>query len=115
MELDIIYSDDFYKKIDVSSYVNAEEECISNVTLEAELRCREEAPVDTGLLRDSHYVEISNLEGAVKNDVEYMPYVVYGTSRQSPNNYPQRVVNSLSGKYGEMFLLALKNNGVDTE
>ena len=113
MGANVEYGDRYYRIIDTSNYIKAEEECIKNITLEAEEGCTNEAPVDTGLLRDSHYSEIDGLEGRVMNDVEYSAYVIYGTSRQSPNNYPQRVLNDLSGKYNEIFLEALRNNGVD--
>lgn len=113
MGANVEYGDRYYRIIDTSNYIKAEEECIKNITLEAEEGCINEAPVDTGLLRDSHYSEIDGLEGRVMNDVEYSAYVIYGTSRQSPNNYPQRVLNDLSGKYNEIFLEALRNNGVD--
>lgn len=113
MGANVEYGDRYYRIIDTSNYIKAEEECIKNITLEAEEGCINEAPVDTGLLRDSHYSEIDGLEGRVMNDVEYSVYVIYGTSKQSPNNYPQRVLNDLSGRYNEIFLEALRNNGVD--
>lgn len=113
MGVNIEYSDRYYRITDPNVYIQAEEECIKNITLEAEEGCINEAPVDTGLLRDSHYSEIEGLEGRVMNDVGYSVYVIYGTSKQSPNNYPQRVLNELSGRYNEIFLEALRNNGVD--
>ena len=113
MGVNIEYSERYYRITDPNTYVQAEEECIKNITLEAEEGCINEAPVDTGLLRDSHYTEIEGLEGRVMNDVEYSVYVIYGTINQSPNNYPQRVLNELSGRYNEIFLEALRNNGVD--
>ena len=115
MGANVEYGDRYYRIIDTSNYIKAEEECIKNITLEAEEGCINEAPVDTGLLRDSHYSENEGLSGRVMNDVEYAVYVIYGTSRQSANNYPQRVVNELSGSYSERFIEALNNMGVNTQ
>ena len=114
-EVNVEYSDSYYSKLNPDSYIKAEEETIKTITMEAEEGCVSEAPVDTGLLRDSHYSEIDGLEGKVLNDVYYAPFVIYGTSRQSPNNYPQRVLNEISGNYTEYFVNALNENGVDTE
>ncbi len=111
--VEITYSESFYKKLNPSVYVQAEEECVKNSTMEAEEGCISEAPVRTGKLRDGHYTEIEGMNGRVMNDVEYAPYVVYGTSRQPANNYPQRVANEMSGGYGDKFVEALRNNGVD--
>ena len=114
-QVNVEYSDSYYQKLNPSNYTKAEEETIRAITMEAEQGCVNEAPVDTGLLRDSHYSEIEGLEGKVMNDVYYAPYVIYGTSRQSANNYPQRVLNEMSGNYGDYFVTALNDNGVDTE
>ena len=114
MGVQINYSDSYYNKLNPDNYIQAEEEAVKNITLEAEEKCREEAPVDTGLLRDSHYSEIDGLVGRVMNDVEYAPYVIYGTSKQSANNYPQRELNDMVDSYSEKFKEALNNNGVDT-
>ena len=115
MGVEITFSDTYYNKLNPDNYISAEEETIQSITLEAEEKCMAEAPVDTGLLRDSHYSEVEGLVGRVMNDVEYAPYVIYGTSKQSPNDYPQRVLNDMSGSYGEKFVQALNNNGVDTQ
>lgn len=115
MGVEIIFSESYYNKLNPDNYIKAEEEVIRNVVLEAEELCMAEAPVDTGLLRDSHYSESEGLSGRVMNDVEYAVYVIYGTSRQSANNYPQRVVNELSGSYGERFIEALNSMGVNTQ
>lgn len=115
MGVEITFSDSYYNKLNPDNYIRAEEETIQNITLEAEEKCMIEAPVDTGLLRDSHYSEVDGLVGRVMNDVEYAPYVIYGTSRQSANDYPQRALNEMSDSYGEKFVEALNNNGVNTE
>ena len=109
------YNEGYYFKLNSNNYIKAEEDTIREIVSEAEMGCIDEAPVDTGLLRDSHYSEIDGLSGRVLNDVEYAVYVIYGTSRQSANNYPQRVLNSISGNYAEHFRSALLDNGVDLE
>ncbi len=73
-------------------------ETIQEITQELETECRKECPVRTGNLRDGHFTSTTILEGNVHNHVEYAPYVIYGTSRQAPNNYPQRAKNNVMGK-----------------
>jgi hypothetical protein len=50
-------------------------------------------PVDTGRLRAGHTLNLSNaIIKYILNAVEYMPYVVYGTSKMAANNYPHRAL-----------------------
>lgn len=96
MEIDIEFTESFYNKFGNPTYV---EECISETiefTVEKIVEaCKEECPVRTGTLRDGHYHRLDNLSAYVGNNVEYAPYVIYGTSKQSANNYPQRAINRM--------------------
>ena len=49
------------------------------------------APVDTGNLINNHYIKNnSKLEHTIENNTEYVQYVINGTSKMAPNDYPER-------------------------
>lgn len=48
---------------------------------------KDNCPVDTGQLRASITHEVSNLQGVVGTNVEYAPFVEFGTSKQRPQPY----------------------------
>lgn len=120
----IEFKDSFTKKTDPKRYNNAIKRTIRNVTLEAESRCKKEAPYKYGHLRRGHSSIIIDFTGTVINRQKYWQYVVYGTKPHTikpktknvlkwekdgetyyakevnhpgtaPNNYPQRVLKSL--------------------
>ena len=96
IEIKIDYNDSFYKKTNPNTYIQAISETIEFVTSQFVEGCKDEAPVRTGQLRDGHYSKVNGLEGYVCNNVEYAKYVIYGTSRQAPNNYPARVAKKMN-------------------
>ena len=49
-------------------------------------------PVDTGNLRASISTRMENNKGIVYTNVEYAPYVEYGTAKQSAQPFMQRAV-----------------------
>lgn len=114
-QLDVKFNTSFYKKTDPSLVKECIEECITELTNEAEKECRAICPVDTGLLRDSHSTSTSGLEGSVHNSTEYWMYVVYGTYKQSPQNYPEEVVNTLNSNdtAGKILKEKLKSKGIE--
>ena len=75
---------------------------------------RDEAPVRTGNLRDGHYMTSNKLTYMIGNNVEYAPFVIYGTSRQAPNNYPARAINrmNVSETVSSLFNQSLITRGV---
>ena len=75
---------------------------ITKVTLEAEKECKTECPVDTGNLMNSIASEIGEDEGLVKTDVEYAPYVIYGTSKMEANNFPERAMQTIEPQLKEL-------------
>lgn len=121
----IEFNDSFYKKTDPHRYNAAIKKTIRDVTLEAESRCKKEAPYRYGHLRRGHSSIIIGFTGTVINRQKYWQYVVYGTKPHiikpkhmdgvlkwkadgethyakevnhpgtAPNNYPQRVLKSL--------------------
>lgn len=49
------------------------------------------APADTGLLRESIHMQVKNLEGRVYTNLEYAPYVEFGTGITGNGTYPYKV------------------------
>ena len=98
MEVEFLPS--FYNKLNKSALITAQERLVEKLTQVLEEECVKECPVRTGNLRDSHYVVLNGLESYVGNNTDYAPYVIYGTSKQSPNNYPQRAIrNTITSTY----------------
>ena len=95
LDINIEFTNSFYNKTNPENIRSALEDTIQFATDKIVEECKNEAPVRTGNLRDGHYSRLDNLRGYLCNDVEYAPYVIYGTSRQAPNNYPQRVMNRI--------------------
>jgi hypothetical protein len=66
--------------------------------------CREECPVDSGKLKESIRVEELPEGPAVAiggDEIDYAPYVLYGTSRQAPNNFVARALVKASRRIRE--------------
>ena len=93
---EVLYKESLKRKIDPDLMEKIASNVIRQGTLEAERRCKTECPVKTGELKRGHSSNIRKLEGTVSNNVEYARFVIHGTSKQSPNNYPARVVKSMS-------------------
>lgn len=108
------FNPSFYKKTDHSIIKKCIAETIKETTLQAEKRCKEEAPYQTGNLRRSHSSEYSADEGLVHNSAEYAVYVIYGTYKMDARNYPSQVCKELGqNKYmSERFKKHLKEEGV---
>ena len=107
INIDVHIEDSFRKKINHAAVKAAEEIAIRNTTLEAEKRCKVQAPGPgnqlpgtkyraSGNLRRSHSTQISKEQGLVKNTAKYAVYVVHGTSKMPARNYPVKVANSLA-------------------
>ena len=99
----------FKRKINHQAVKRAEQTTIRNTTLEAEKRCKVQAPGPgnqlpgtkykaIGRLRRSHSVKLSDDEGQVKNSTNYWRFVVFGTRKMPARNYPQKIVKQLSGE-----------------
>lgn len=125
INVDIKINPSFRKKINHQALKAAESETIRRTTLEAEKRCKVQAPGPgnqlpgttykaSGNLRRSHSVKISDDEGLVKNNAKYAVYVIHGTSKMPARNYPKKVMNALSSsKYiTRTFLTELRRKGM---
>ena len=95
LDIQVDFRESYYKKLNSMSLVEACSDTIQEVTNDLLNECRKECPVRTGNLRDGHFTSTTIMQGNIHNNVEYAPYVIYGTSRQSPNNYPQRALNTV--------------------
>ena len=125
IDIDVKLTSSFYKKINHAVIKACESTTIKNTTLEAEKRCKVEAPGPgnqlpgttykaIGRLRRSHSHQISDDEGLVKNSTNYWRYVVFGTSKMPARNYPEKIAHSLaSEKYiTRTMLTELRRKGV---
>lgn len=95
LDIKVELTDSYYRKLNSMTLVEACSDTIQELTTRLEEECRKECPVQTGNLRDGHFSSTTILQGNIHNHVEYAPYVIYGTSRQAPNNYPQRARNKV--------------------
>lgn len=71
-------------------------EVLDYITLKAEEFCKAPpdqggAPIDTGALSAATTSDLrEQLKKYLRNNMEYWIYVVYGTSKQKPNDFPKR-------------------------
>ena len=114
LDIKVDIAESFNRKIDTTNLLEACSETVQTVTRELEQACRDECPVRTGNLRDGHFTSTTALQGNVHNHVHYAKYVIYGTSRQAPNNYPQRAKNRVadSGKIASILQENLQKRGI---
>ena len=112
--IEIEFKESFYTKTTTTFYEDALKEGIEYATNAFVDACKDEAPVRTGRLSKGHYARMDGLTGVVGNDVEYAPYVIYGTSRQAPNNYPSRVASRMNvgDKVVSLFEQSLITRGI---
>lgn len=123
--IDIEFEPSFYKKVNHQVISECGFQTIRKTTLEAEKRCKVQAPGPgnqlpgttykaIGRLRRSHSSKISQDEGLVTNSTNYWRYVVYGTSKMPARNYPQKIANELiSEQYiTRTMLTELRRKGV---
>lgn len=95
LNIQVEFTDSFNRKLNSMSLVEACSDTIQEATEDLLDEVKNECPVRTGNLRDGHFTSTTILRGNIHNNVEYAPYVIYGTSRQAPNNYPQRAHNKI--------------------
>ena len=103
IDIDVDFQSSFKKKINHQIVKECESITIKKTTLEAEKRCKVQAPGPgnqlpgtkykaVGRLRRSHSTRISDEEGLVKNSTNYWRFVVFGTGRQgNPRTWRRNV------------------------
>ena len=125
INIDVKFEPSFKKKINHQAVKEAEKVAIHNTTLEAEKRCKIQAPGPgnqlpgtkykaVGRLRRTHSTKITSEEGIVQNNSGYARYVVHGTSKMPARNYPQKIANQLSSEnyITRTILTELRRQGV---
>lgn len=70
------------------------EDAIAKVTYFTEGRAKMEAPVDTGVLRDSIMAEADETFGIVFTGIEYAGYVEFGTRKMAANPFMRRAAEA---------------------
>lgn len=110
IDIDVQFEPSFKKKINHRAVKSAEKKAIRNTTLEAEKRCKVQAPGPgnqlpgtkyqaVGRLRRSHTPHITDEEGQVRNtSAPYWRFVAFGTSKMPARNYPQKIANELASE-----------------
>lgn len=114
-EFEVDFTDSFYKKTNPQNYIDALQDTLGYMGDLFVQGLKDEAPVRTGRLRDGHYSMIMSNQVLIGNNVPYAKYVIYGTSRQAPNNYPARVANRAGffvSQSGSVFESSLIMKGV---
>lgn len=125
IDIDVEFSPSFKRKINHEVLKSCESTTIRNTTLEADKRCKIQAPGPgnqlpgtkykaVGRLRRSHSTHITDTEGQVRNSTNYWRYVVFGTSKMPARNYPQNIANQLASEnyISRTFLTELRKRGV---
>lgn len=90
------------KVLNDANYKDIIGEVIRDTTLYAEGEAKEECPVDTGYLMNSHSTEIDEQNGTVYNSADYWLYVVYGHHSYAGDDYPQRALTTVEGKIDDI-------------
>ena len=117
LTVDLTFTESFRKKTDPDTWKTIISECLNDVTDELLKECKEECPVDTGNLRDGHEAnKPDGFEKGITNNVEYAPYVIYGTMYRDANDYPSRAVEKVQNNntMEESFKKRVKQKGIDT-
>lgn len=117
MDIEVEFLPNFYNKLNKRAFLKSTEDLVEKLTEEFEERCRYECPVQTGNLRDNHYTVLNGFESTVGNNTEYVQYVINGTSKQAPNNFPSRAVNTIFTETYVRLLFEdfMRYNGIDLE
>ena len=100
------------KALDDKIYNEVVEDVIRDTTLYAEGEAKEECPVDTGYLMNSHSTEIEGARGTVYNSADYWIYVVYGHHSCPPNDYPKRALTTVEAQVDSIIDNAISKRGL---
>lgn len=80
---------------------------LEKACLVVENAAKEKCPVDTGRLRNSISHEVENDEGIIGTNVEYAPYVEFGTYKMKAQPFLQPALNENKDKINKIL-----NSGV---
>lgn len=100
---------------DINDKLVDEEGVIRELTLKGEAECKKEAPKDTGDLMRSISSNLQGKEGIVKTDLEYVKYVIYGTSAHTITVKNKKVLSDINSgstkKKGVIFGTKVRHPG----
>lgn len=92
-----------------------EDGAIRELTLKGEAECKKEAPKDTGDLMRSITSHFQGKEGIVKTDLEYVKYIIYGTSAHDITVKNKKVLSDINSgstkKKGVIFGTKVRHPG----
>lgn len=81
---------------DITDDLVDEEGVIRELTLKGEAGCKKEVPKDTGDLMRSITSHFQGKDGIVKTDLEYVRYVIYGTSAHTITVKNKKVLSDIN-------------------
>lgn len=94
-------------------FLKAEKEALQRalekIGLTAEAHAKKECPVDTGRLRNSISHTTDEDSAYIGTNVEYAPYVEFGTSKTSAQPFLRPAATEHSSQYKEILKNELKN------
>lgn len=113
-EIEINLTPEFYKKVSSEAFKKCLKGAVKETALEIEKICKKECPVDTGNLMRSHSTKLTDDGADIVNSSGYATYVAFGTSKQSPNNYPARACMEVGQKqfFSKNMKEKLKQEGI---
>ena len=79
------------------------------VGLQAENYAKRKCPVDTGRLRNSITHTVKGMEVYIGTNVDYAPYVEYGTSKTKAQPFLKPAAQNHAGEYKKIFEYYLQN------
>lgn len=92
-----------------------EDGVIRELTLKGEAECKKEAPKDTGDLMRSITSHFQGKDGIVKTDLEYVKYIIYGTSAHDITVKNKKVLSDINSgstkKKGVIFGKTVRHPG----
>ena len=88
---------------------SAIETSLEAVGLAAEGYAKGACPVDTGTLRDSITHTVDGNDAYIGTNVEYAPYVEFGTSRMKAQEFLRPAAQDHASEYSEIFRNNLSN------
>lgn len=78
------------------------EAIVEDVALRVDKEAKKNCPVDTGNLRGSITVDINGVEAEVGTNVEYAPFVEYGTSRSKAQPFMTPAKQTVEGQLNKI-------------
>lgn len=85
------------------------ENVVKEVAIRVDAEAKKKAPVDTGNLRASITMEVDGLEATVGTNVEYAPFIEFGTSRQQAQPFMTPAKQKVENQVDKILITEVKN------